>query len=260
MTVTTDWDETLPADVRNPALGDDDIRDLKKQIRERERKGGHFHEDGSSGPTTDVDAGKHVCGEESLGDGGGNDGLFIIFESDVHASDRDTAAVTLGDGSAAGADTDAMTLGDGVDGSRPYTMIADVLEGKRIHDVAIPLPASGTGRINGLYWFNQTAFTLVIESIDLYANTGPNAGALTVDIHRHTTGWTDLDSGGTTILTTPASDLSIADASGSPARLSSPLTSFAIENIATGEVLAFEIDELNDADDMILFIRFRRTN
>ncbi len=255
MSVTTNWNETLPADVRNPALGDDDIRDLKKQIRERERKGGHFHEDGSSGPVTDVDAGKHVCGEESLGDGGGNDGLFVIFESDVHATDRDTPAVTIGDGSAAGADTDAMTLGDGLDGSRPYTLIADVLEGKRIHDVAIPLPAGATGRINGLYFYNQTAHTLVIESIDAYANTAPVATALDIDVHLHTTGWTDLSSGGTSIVASPPT-ISIAAAA---QRAAAPVTAFSNATVATGEVLAFEIDALNDADDIILFIRFRRT-
>ena len=57
---TDSWDETLPADARNPALGDDDIRDFKRQVRERMVNGGHTWEVG--GPSLDVDAGQHTCG------------------------------------------------------------------------------------------------------------------------------------------------------------------------------------------------------
>lgn len=256
MTVTVDWDETKPADARNPALGDDDIREFKKNFRERVRKGGHYNQDGSSGPATaDTDEGKHVCGEEQLGDGAANDGLFKIFESNGHAGNRTTAAVAIGDGAASTADT--VTIGDGVDGSRPYTLAVDLLSGKRIHDVAVPLPASATGRVNGVYFYNKTGHVLTIESIDAYANTAPTGANLTIDVHLHASGWTDLSSGGTSIVASPPT---ISIVAGSR-RAAAPVTAFSDATVADGEVLAFEIDQGGSTifgADIILFIKFRR--
>lgn len=264
MSVTDDWTETSPADGDNPKQGDDEMRNDRRRTRERLVRGGHYGVAASGADR--AHEGKHQCGEATIGESSPNDGEFIIYESDGHAGNRTTAAVTIGDGAATPADT--VTLGDGLTGSRPYTLVADTLKGKRIHDLAIPLPTSGTGRIDGVYYFNQGASEITIKAVNLYANSGPNGGALDVDIHLHTSGWTDLSSGGTTISSGGTNVISIADTTtGNPAKATEVTTFAAVwpgagsdNTLATGEVLAFEVNTLSAAADIILFIRIERAD
>lgn len=246
---TDQWDETKPADSRQAKLGDDDIREFKRQIRERMNWAGQVWEDGSSGAAAiDTDAAKLKCGVQ------GTTGTLVAALEE----DGDDMLVFRDDTAAANASE--VDIGDGTAGARPYTLNVDEINantvtGDRIHNVAIPL-VGVAGRVNGVYYYNNTGFTITLLEVDAYANTAPSGTNLDLDIHTHATSWTDLSSGGTSVVASPPT---ISVVAGSR-RAAAPVTTFSDATLAAGEVWAFDIDTLSSAADIILFLKIKKTN
>lgn len=244
MALVVPWDETLPANTDSLTDGDDKIRDFKKAVRERMNNGGIKWEP-AGGASTDQDAGKLTCGVQ------GTTGILTLIENEA-----EVVICTVRDGTDAGG-VKEYEFGDGIAGSEAYRVVADVVAGNREHTLVIPLPTITTGRIPGIYFHNDTSDVITIVSADLYANTGPTSTALDVDIHLHSTGWSDLSSGGVSIVASPPV-ISIAASAGAPARAAAPVTTFSDPTLAVGEVLAFEVDTLSTADDIVLFLKIKR--
>ncbi|MEE8489939.1 MAG: hypothetical protein V3S43_06350 [Acidimicrobiia bacterium] len=239
---TDNWDENDPAGSQAVRLGDNRIRETKRQVRERLNNGGHKWINGA----LDVDEGKHQCGVQGTTD---------VLDLSIDAA----AALNLEvRGPTAASNSSRIQAGDGIDGSAPYVFVADTLQGKRIHPVVVPLPTA-VGRTAGLYYYNNTGFTITILEVDAYANTAPAATALDIDIHLHAIAWSDLSvlGTGTSINTTANPTISIAAGS---RRAATPTTSFDDATLAIGEVLAFEIDTLSAADGIVLFLKVQRVD
>lgn len=117
MANTGSWDETDPANNKNPKLGAQDIRYTKRDVRERLENGAHY----MAGSGNDSDDGKHVCGigdSEATGD-------FTVYEAD-----KSTAALTVSDSTGTNADT--VQLGDGAGGSNNYTLDTEVVNAQEV--------------------------------------------------------------------------------------------------------------------------------
>lgn len=259
MSITTTWDETKPAGTRNPALGDDDIREDKQATRERNVRGGHYWPTASS----DTDSGKHVCGEENLGQGGGSDGIWRVLESQAHASDRDTPALSVNDGDHA-TDPDTVIAGDGVDGSRPYAIIADTLTGKRLHTAAVSLPTVGAGaRCPGVIFINRGGATLTILETMLTAFAAPSGGVAQVDVLKITglVAATNVNTAGTTIYATNREPEIASGEYTSPVRdLATDYVGSAFPTLGVGDAIVFEVDSTNSAVNLVFTLLVQRVS
>lgn len=244
---TDSWDETNPPDSQDPKFGAARIRETERQIRERMVNGGHAWE--VIGPSLDSDAGKHKCGTQ-----GTTGVLELAFEEDgdllIEARD-DTAA----------SNASRVQIGDGIDGSQPYTFVADVLQGKRDHTIIVPL-VGNAGRQLGVIVENRGAGNLRVLEATAVCYGAPAGAACTIDIHKLAAGWTDPNAAGTSIVGVPPA-LSIAVA----AFRATTVTAFADDLLETppavgqsGAAWVFEIDAVNSANNIAVVLRVQRTH
>lgn len=226
--INSTWDETVPAGSEVPKNGDDRIRELKLNIRERARNGGHRMQ--TAGATTDAKDGRHCCGESAAAGSGEATGTFNIY-----AADGSTIIWTAGDSTATPASTITTSL--------------NVVTGTQ-KTLAIGLGGGSTGVVAGVYFENRSPNTMTLLGAKLVCATAPSGSALDVDVLRLTTGYTDPGSGGTTIF-------SARPTVGVGNKVGTESTSLSITSLLTTEALYFNIVALNAADNIVVYIRYK---
>lgn len=232
--ITTTWDIAVPAGSEDPKNGDNRIVELKTALTEILRNGGHQL---SNGPTTDTSNGRHLCGEENQSGGAGSP---LTGEFYVYAADGTTRIVTISDSTAAS----------------PSRFYAPTLVATFANQRTIAMPLVGTAGVQaGVYFENRSPQSFTIQGIKLVAGTGPTGTDLVVNVLRNASGYANPGSGGTSVLTTPASDLKIAAGS----RVGTETTAIvgAQSVIAQGDSLYVSITTLSAATDIVVYIRVK---
>lgn len=248
MAVTETWDATKPADSRDPKLGDDDIREFKRTMREIARNGGHVFP--TSDPTSAAATwGRHSCGEEFDFGGAGSP---LAGEFYIYAADKTTKIATFADSTAADpsvADFTGLTVrGTNVDSGNNPGHGHD-------HTVSIPLPASATGRVNGVMLHNSGNGTLTILSAQLFCFTAPSGDVVDVDINIvDLDGADDPDDAGTSIFAANPHP-TVADGN----KKGTAVSTFDDDALPVGDAWVFDVDTLTSpADDLVLVLKVRR--
>ena len=256
--ITEAWNELAPADSDNPQQGDDEMRNgIKIATRQRLRSGGHQW--GTGGATTVAEDGRHLCG----GDPDGDANQFIIYEDD-----GTTALVTIDDDATAVSDvgtTDVVTLGDGIDGSNPAVLVADEVQGKRFSTLAVPLPVATAIRVPGVLFVNRGGDSteggvVTILEAQLAATSGASTGTTDVEVLKYTApaATADFSTGGTSIFTNLPT-LTNTQTLGAVLSSASDFASSAFPTLNIGDAIAFEVNTLTGASDLILFLKLQRT-
>lgn len=233
--ITTTWDIAVPTGGEDPKNGDNRIVELKTSLEEIFRNGGHRL---LAGPSTDSKLGRHVCDEEFASGGAGTP---LTGEWYVYAKDGTTRIVTVRDSSAATPSEFNISTLKLVTGTHKT--------------LAIPIGGGSTGVVGGLYFENRGTPAMTILGAKLVAGTAPSGTSLVVNVFRLASGYTDPGSGGTSILTTPASDLTIA--AGSKIGTETTAIVGAQSVLSQGDALYFSITTLSAADNIVLYIRYK---
>lgn len=242
MAVTKAWDETDPTDADALTDGNEAIKDLKQAIRERQINGGVKWGLGG-GPTTDADDGKLTCGIQ------GTTGILTLIENEA-----EVVICTIKDGTDAGAIKE-FEFGDGIAGSEQYRVTAHTLRGNREHVAMIPVPRSSIGRVLGVAFHNNTGADITLIEVDAMCFTAPSGASVTFDIHKITSGWTDPNAAGTSIVSSPPVISILTTA----LRAAAPITVFNDAILADDDIWVFEVDLYTaPAADMLLTLRYRR--
>jgi len=115
------WDETVPAATEEIKTGDNRMREMKQQIRERFQTGGHHH---SEGTPKDIKDGRHTCGvAEAEGDASAAADEWYVYETGATDGDyalvinSDDAEIKAGDATLAAPDT-----------ATQYTFVANAMK------------------------------------------------------------------------------------------------------------------------------------
>jgi len=117
--------------------------------------------------------------------------------------------------------------------------------------LAVSLPASGTGVVAGVYYENRGATTMTFLSARLVCGTAPSGSALDVDCLRVTSSYTDPGASGSTIF-------SARPTVAAAGKVGTETTSFAISTLAQGEALYWSVTALNAADNIVMYLRYRK--
>ncbi len=224
MAVTEAWDETNPAGSRDPRLGDDDIRQFKKALRERMDNGGHSWENPSG---TDSEAGRHRCDPSTR--------KFTIYEDD-----GSTAAFEV--------DDNLLTI----TATSTYQLV-----GPRDTTMNIAIGGAATGRVPGVMVVNRGNGTLTLLEVQTQAFVAPAGAAFDLDINFFTvaSGTNPLTTAGTSIFAAPGDHPTIAVGQFA----SAVKTAFSDATLAVGEAWVFDIDALNAAGGVVLTMKVRRS-
>ena len=235
MAITKVWNNSAPAGSDDAKNGDDEIRDFKVGLVERLRNGGHNMQ--TAGSTTVATDGRHMCGEE-FDSGGANSPLAGEFY--IYAADGTTKVVTARDSTAASpSQFDVSNL---------------TVYSANQRTIAIGLN-SIAGVQAGVYFENRAPKSITILGAKLVCGTAPGGGSLVVNVLRLATGYANPGSGGTSIFTTPASDLVVTVGN----RVGTETTAIvgAQSVLAQGDALYVDITTLNAANDVVLYLRVR---
>lgn len=232
--ITIVWEPATPPGSEALNNGDNRITEFKTGLSERLRNGGHQWSTLAS--STDQEDGRHVCGTAfAAGATGALAGEFYIY-----AADGSTVIATIGDSTAASPSRiDVTTL---------------TINAANQRTIALALnPATGVQ--NGVFFENRAPKSITILGAKLVAGTGPTATDLIVNVLRLATGYANPGAGGTSILTTPASDLKIVAA----ARVGTETTAIvgAQSVLAQGDAIYVDITTLSAAADIVLYLRCR---
>lgn len=110
--------------------------------------------------------------------------------------------------------------------------------------------SSVAGLQSTLYYENISPNTQYLQSARLVAATPPSVGICTMNIFRQTSGYTNPEGTGTTVLTTPGTDLAIQPG----LRVGRHNKGFAISGIAPGQSLNFNLTAVSGADLIVLYL------
>lgn len=243
MAITKTWDNAVPSGGADPKQLDTFIQDSKTATYERFRNGGHK----CTNSAADSEDGRHVIGQEF--DSGG--ASAVAHEFYVYDNDGSTKRVTIKGTSHGTNPLEVDATGMTVKG----TNITSGDSPGHTHNgtIAIALPGGATGVQAGVYFENRSTQTLDILGGKLVCGTAPSGTALTVQVYRLATGYTNPGSGGTAVF-------SAAPTVTAGNRVGSESTSLdaAQDNLAQGDALYFDITALSSAADIVLYLRVRK--
>lgn len=225
---------------------DNRIQEHKENIRLRGEQGGHIF--------TDDPGGKHAANSHSDRDGrhvvdaGGAGVSPDIYKSPAVDPDVNTKLITFTDGGA------AMVAGSSWSGGN-ITTGDDPGHGHHA-TLVIPLPATGTGRVEGVVFENRGNGDLTVKEARLICFTAPAGGVVDVDINVYTVALaTDPGAGGTGVSIfggNPHPTIAAGDWAGAA------VAAFNDAVLNVGEAWIFDIDSINSALDITVILKVHR--
>jgi hypothetical protein len=236
--------EGTPAGSDPGSVIDDRIQELKEQIGRRLEQGGHI--------LSDDPRSVHIANSQSARDGrhvvdAGGSGIGPdIYKSPTADADINTKLITYADTGA------AMVAGSDWSGGN-VTTGNDPGHGHHA-TLVIPLPATATGRVEGVVFENRGNGVLTLVDMRLICFTPPSGGTVNVDIQSHTVAdATDPGTAGSSVID-PNTHPTIADGDYS----GSVQSVFSDATLDVGDAWTFDIDAINGALDVSLVLKVLR--
>jgi hypothetical protein len=118
----------------------------------------------------------------------------------------------------------------------------------------IPLPATATGRVEGVQFVNAGNGVLTVVSMQLVCFTPPSGGIVDVDMQSHTVGVdTDPGSAGSSVIDgNPHPTIADGKYSGSA------ISAFSDATLDVGDAWTFDVDAINSALDIAVVLKVLR--